>query len=903
MGGKKKNTIGYWYKPLFHHGLCEGPIDAFLEFRAGDKTAWSGSLTASGRISINKGNLFGGETDQGGVVGSLDVMFGEATQQPNDYLLAQLGEQVPAWRGLTSVVWRGGRYGAMSAYPQPAAYKVTRILGNWDGDDRWYQETARILVGAFSGSVPGLETLAWSLDTDGGLSTKTDSFAFTGDGETTLTVIMTMSGRVEYRAYSDAVHVVDADYPQIITAHSSGASVNGSDNIYSLSVSDPAQTYYLNYKPAEDLEQEAFPFSDQQLIIQAKNNATITVTADPVDGNQNGPSPQYINIEAVATGAPSNSYSMNLAHVLYQAETDPGMGREPLANMDDTSWRAGADWFFANGFGICTTRDPSSESVADFIERVQKVGACSSTRSLVDGKLYLDIANGIYTLADLPILSDDDVLDFSEQPSTLSTATNSVSIKYFDVDAKEDRTTPPAQALDLIDAYGLIHDVVEYPEIPSSTLALRVAARELIFAATPARAFDLKVMPGVSTALRPMAYVRLQCAKRGIADMVCLVSTKEEGSLKSGAIALQLTEDVYSLPQTVNIAIDPGTGTGPVDPVAISIQRAFEAPYVDLAGSLSSADLKSLPVDAAYVEAVAIAPTGGLSYDMQSQPDGGSYASQATGQWCPSALIVEADDTKTATTFTLASASGMGAVIVGGAAMWADEIVRVDTVTPVGAGYQVTLARGCADTVPQVHSAGERIWFYDTFAAADATEYTADELVNIKLLTRAANALLDVADATAISVTFEGRASLPYAPGQVKVAASDWPTVVAGEFDLAWAHRNRVLQADQVIDTTVGSFTQPDNQRYGLRFKDSGGAVLVDRDDIGPGAATVSLAYTGDVTMELWTIGDTGVSWQRHEHTFVYTPASPEPAESTITATAYTPVFTGTIIDGGDLDG
>jgi hypothetical protein len=904
MGGKSKSTIGYWYKPLFHHGLCEGPIDAFIEFRAGDKTAWSGLLTASGRISINKADLFGGETDQGGVVGSLDVMFGEAAQQPNDFLLAQLGEQVPAWRGLASVVWRGGRYGAMSAYPQAAAYKVTRILGNWDGGEPWYPETARILIGTVIVPVPGLETLAWSLDTTGGLTTQTDSFTFTGDGDTTLTVELTLSGRIEYRAYSDGVHVVDEAFPQIITASSNAASTHASDNVYSLAVSDPAQTYYLNYVEAADLVQEALVFSGQKLIIEAANNATITVVANPVDALQNGPAPQYIDIAATATSASSTLCSMNLAHVLYQAETDPGMGRELVANIDDASWRTGADWFYANGFGICTTRDPSSESVFDFIERVEKVGACSSTRSLVDGKLYLDIANGVYTLADLPILTDDDVLDFSEQPTTLGIATNSVSIKYFDVDAKESVTTPPTQALDLIDAYGLVHDVVEYPEIPSATLAMRVAARELLSAATPVRAFDLKVMPGVATGLRPMTYVRLQCTKRGIADMVCLVATKEEGSLKSGAISLQLTEDVYSLPQTVNIAIDPGAGQGgAADPVAIVVQRAIEAPYVDLAGSLSSADLKNLAADACYVEAVAIAPAGGLSYDMQTQPDGGSYASQATGQWCPSALIVEADDTKVATTFTLASASGMGAAVVGGAAMWGDEIVRVDAVTPVGAGYQVTLARGCADTVPQLHGAGERIWIYDTFAAADATEYTADELVDVKLLTRAANALLSADDATAMSVTVQGRASLPYAPGQVKIAAADWPSTVAGGFDLTWAHRNRVLQADQIIDTTEATFTQPDNQRYGLRFKDAGGAVLVERDDIGPGAATASLVYTGNVTMELWTVGDVGQSWQRHVHVFAYTPASPPPALSTITATAYTPVYTGTIIDGGDLDG
>ncbi|AXI83448.1 VWA domain-containing protein [Xylella taiwanensis] len=45
------------------------------------------------------------------------------------------------------------------------------------------------------------------------------------------------------------------------------------------------------------------------------------------------------------------------------------------------------------------------------------------------------------------------------------------------------------------------------------------------------------------------------------------------------------------------------------------------------------------------------------------------------------------------------------------------------------------------------------------------------------------------------------------------------------------------------------------------------------------------------------------VSLQQHVHAFAYTPSDPAPADNTITATAYTPVFDGIIVDGGHLDG
>ncbi|MDD0946168.1 hypothetical protein LOD57_12060, partial [Xylella fastidiosa subsp. multiplex] len=119
-------------------------LDAFLEFRGGDRTAWSGELTDTGTVHVDAPHLFGGEKDQGGIVGDMDVLFGKADQMPHSYLLATLGPQVPAWRGIATVVWKGGKYGAMNPYPQPASYKIRRILKGWDHDACCYPEKAAI---------------------------------------------------------------------------------------------------------------------------------------------------------------------------------------------------------------------------------------------------------------------------------------------------------------------------------------------------------------------------------------------------------------------------------------------------------------------------------------------------------------------------------------------------------------------------------------------------------------------------------------------------------------------------------------------------------------------------------------------------------------------------------------
>ncbi|MFL4167590.1 hypothetical protein LES17_32050, partial [Pseudomonas aeruginosa] len=72
-------------------------------------------------------------------------------------------------------------------------------------------------------------------------------------------------------------------------------------------------------------------------------------------------------------------------------------------------------------------------------------------------------------------------------------------------------------------------------------------------------------------------------------------------------------------------------------------------------------------------------------------------------------------------------------VTVGQAAAVDDEIVRVDAVNY--ASGTVTLARGCADTVPAKHLAGARVWFYDAFEAVDETVYSQGVTLQARLLT------------------------------------------------------------------------------------------------------------------------------------------------------------------------
>lgn len=125
-----KQTVGYRYGMELHFGLSH-PVDALLEIRVADRTAWSGEITSNTTITINKPDLLGGDEKEGGIVGDADVMFGRDNQVPNSYLQSLFTGLMPAFRGMMGVLWKGGQVTANNPYIKPWSFKVRRINEGW----------------------------------------------------------------------------------------------------------------------------------------------------------------------------------------------------------------------------------------------------------------------------------------------------------------------------------------------------------------------------------------------------------------------------------------------------------------------------------------------------------------------------------------------------------------------------------------------------------------------------------------------------------------------------------------------------------------------------------------------------------------------------------------------------
>lgn len=129
--GEQEYTVGYWYGLGAHLALCHGPVDAVTEIRVGERVAWSGNVTASQTISIDNPNLFGGEEREGGVQGAVDILMGEAGQAKNTYLQGLLGNAIPAFRGVFSLVLKRVWVAAMNPYIKPWSVRAKRIPRQW----------------------------------------------------------------------------------------------------------------------------------------------------------------------------------------------------------------------------------------------------------------------------------------------------------------------------------------------------------------------------------------------------------------------------------------------------------------------------------------------------------------------------------------------------------------------------------------------------------------------------------------------------------------------------------------------------------------------------------------------------------------------------------------------------
>ncbi|MDR0736097.1 MAG: hypothetical protein LBF51_04565 [Zoogloeaceae bacterium] len=588
--------------------------------------------------------------------------------------------------------------------------------------------------------------------------------------------------------------------------------------------------------------------------------------------------------------------AMNPAHILYQLYTDPAFGRGlPTARLDDASFKAAADTLAAEGFGLCIAWS-RQDTIAAFAQMIVDHICATIYASQKTGLLTLKLIRDDYDIDTLPHFDADSGLLGIDEDESVAAAdmTNEIVVKYTSPSDGKDRAVRVKNNAAIMSAGAVISQTREFPGIPTAALALRVAARELKSTASGVKRLKLR-LDRRGAGLLPGDVFIISDAARGIGRLVLRATRRETGEGTDGTITVEAVQDMFGMPETHYVGVEPPGYVPPdVTPYPVTRQRTVESPYRFLA-QLSDTAARALDVYSGFLTAIAAAPSP-LSYgfDVWSKTGANAYALASTEQGAFCAVgELETAITPTQTSVTLVNpddATGLFADFApGGAALLGDEIVRVSTLSvneapaadpddPPVVTVTLTLARGCADTVPTAHAAGTLCWLIEDCGGADEQEYISGATVSAKLLTVTPGGTLDINAAPASDLAITGRAGRPYPPGNFRVNGIAYPTAITGAMTISWSHRDRLTQADLLVDTTTGNIGPEPGTTYTLKLYDETGALARtetgltgtsyewETEDVDSGTAgdTALLHLDGDYTDDsgsVWTPGSGGVAF------------------------------------------
>lgn len=901
MGGSsKKVTVGYKYYLGMHIILCHGPIDYIKRIRVDDRDAWTG-FAADERISINAPGLFGGENREGGISGSVDIEMGGSTQLQNDYLQARLGNDIPAFRGVVGAVLRQVYLG-LNPYLKKWAFRAQRIHTRGQGATQWYDEKSAILsvatadsvfVENFNGGKAGY--LVYDYPTSGRPEDGLDDFDIVND--TYGPALLIEGGTFSVTSHPSIYKVLAVSAPlQRVTIKFKVLDRQDNDNgLMTLRDSSFNSVFGIGFardKGIDSLQRPNVAFTDKSgqygnpigsgpVPLDVWHEAYIdynsasgefkcsiyNLETDQLFGSVTiavGPRPDiysvhFENDRSTVTAGSSLvddviitvgdvQQDMNPAHIIRECLTDSVWGMGYLeADIDDTSFSSAADTLYDEGMGISLLWDRQIP-IEDFVSEIVRH---------INATLYVDRVTGLFTLKlirndydEVSLISLDEtnisnVSDYSRIDPGESV--NSVTVVYWDAVTGENGSVT-ADDIGMIQAYGsVVNTTVQYPGFTNSTLASKVAARDLQTLSSPLLSCKIEANREAAS-LNIGDVFKFYWPDYHDGYIVMRVHQIALGDGKKNRVKITATEDVFALP-TESLIAEEGSGWEEVGgaPEAVSEQLVFEAPYYELVQFLGQTTVDSQITDnpeIGYLYVAAARPNNGINAQLWVD-SGAGYTEGGVLDFCPTATL-GANVSRTETSWTFTNEDSLENVTIGSHAQINGELFKVEALD-IDLGT-MTVGRAVLDTIPEEHTAGDKILFWDAYPASDETEYVSGETLDVKILTNSSQGTLALAAAPVGSITLDQRALRPYRPANLKADIyldppdSWYPTYPV---DVTWVERNRLQETSGDLLTWTDATITPE---VGTDYRVKVEAV----DDVGAVVGTIEEVLTsGSTTYQL----------------------------------------------------
>jgi hypothetical protein len=865
MGGSKKQTVGYRYYLGMHMVLCHGPIDSINRISVDDRVAWEGKNTGS-TIAIFQPNLFGGDEREGGIAGAVDIEMGGSSQGKNSYLVSQLGNIIPAYRGVVGAVLNQVYLG-VNPYLKKWSFNGTRIKTTTGGGSQWYSSRSEIYGGGVaSGQIIAADD-TWEISYDDyrvpPASPKETGYNTSGPGpfgrDGSLGTLLTEGGTGGEHGYWIR-KTFNLPVKGTVRIHGSGENsaaiyVDGvqvyNDNAANTQVSGFTFDFNHPFRNSGSHTIHVYFRDENPYLI---DNAAITVRMDYVTGPQ---------------------IDMNPAHIIRECLTDPdwGMGYQS-SDIDSTSFTAAADTLFAEGLGISLLWDKSM-TIDEFVKEIVRHIDAALYVSRKTGKFVLKLIRNDFVFDDLVVLDRSNISKITNpNKPTFGELSNSVTVKFWNYKSGKDDSINVTDTA-LVQQQGQVIDApIQYPGFSNKRNALLAAQRDLRSLSSQFLSCTIYT-DQTAKDLNVGDVFRLTWPRWKITDMVMRVTEIAFGDGRNNKIRITCSEDVFSTALTEVIVDSETEWVNPSQPpTAVPAIMATEIPYLEIVQNLGQTAIDNT-LDAnnevGYVLGAASRPESAINGRLWTDP-GTGFEDSASLDFCPYGEL-SGFITATETSIELTNVSDLDEITTGtyvqiGTDNDQMELCRVDSVDTVN--NIVVLGRGCLDTTPKFHLAGSPLFFWDFFNGFDPVEYVLGETIGVKVTATTGQGTLDVSLAEQVDVTLDQRAFRPYPPGNFQIGSVSYPVgALEGTLTLTWTDRDRLQQTSGTIyDHTFGDIGPEAGTTYRVRGYLDG--TLDHTEEPATSGTTYTPSAPGLVRIEVHSKRDGIYSLQPAIHEFVY---------------------------------
>lgn len=772
-----------------------------------DNRGWilnkSQQLESNGTISINKPDLFGGDKQEGGWVGQIDVHLGADNQLKNEYLALHDSELISAFPNLSYLVYRGYDLNkgfqvvSMSGMLKEVLYWVKRIHVKNNGELQWHDSKAEIgtyewqndghlvygninftessLIQVPSGSYPASSSGIWNTNTDLSLVPVIASGDIGDGGECKVTKNFNLSGNgfasIEF-IYTHLKNAVPSFLP------------TGLFNVDKETYLDSPDNITISYKITALFKLSAgFTLYAQ---VTANEDFDATIGFEGI---------RLFNVVDKAEIKGEDGGDINPVHKIREILTDDTAMNKPETDVNNDNFIFAANRIWDEGLGISWAIQEKSckEAIDELLFHIEAGIRVNRQTGKYEIVLFRD---DLLSIEDSLLFNESNIKNFSAEIANNDDLINSLNVKFYDRSNIKESSFSVYENGSIMSIGETKTENIDLNYFMSRRNAEKVANWKLKQLSTPTWKGSFTTGKYDARKLNRYDVIRISWRNLGIVEMPVRVMKISLGDGRDNTASIDFVEVIpYSNFNFSPIFVDEPNET--VQKALANQSVIFEMPFYEAVQRFGQSQVEgelSINPDLGYVLASSIKPQNNSLNALLYTDSGAGYSQASILDYSPS-CILDQDIDFLNTSFAVTKQNELSKVRTGSLIYCEGELLVYQSFN--AETRVLTVKRGALDTIPKPHLKNAVFYFYDDFSTFDPEQYVESEVINGKVLTTTPSDVLQLNDASEMNIEILARANRPYPPANVKIDDVYYKETLNSNqhvFTLSWVHRNRLVQ-------------------------------------------------------------------------------------------------------------